>query len=301
MSTTTSPLGREWSLRYFQFALLGTCLLAVLAAGWGIWTATSVWSVPQFVLSAFFLIYLPGRLILGAARVHLKPLEDLSLALVLGMTVSSLLYYVCALLRIEVAFFVWPTVCALVYAYRRKNTWRRLWKGRFTVGASHLFLVLVLVVCLIPLFALPMYYRNLALLPQERMSFLRKPNDAIFHLSISQELTHSIPPQAPFLAGRPLGYHNGMDLLVAMLARTAGLSVLDLTVRFVPTLLLVVTILAVFSFSRMWLASGSWAALCTFLVMLGEEFSFVPEYCSVPRGSGQRSSSGYPLLTPSTS
>jgi len=144
------------------------------------------------------------------------------------------------------------------------------------VNAAHLFLVLVLVACLVPLFALPMYYRNLALLPEGRMSFLRKPNDVVFHLSISQELMHSIPPQAPFLAGRPLGYHCGMDLLVAMLARTAGLSVLDLTVRFVPTLLLLMTVMAVFCFSRIWLASGSWAALCTFLVMLGEEFSFVP-------------------------
>ena len=276
MSTATSLLSREWTLRYPRVALLGACLLCVLAAGSAVWTATSLWSVPHFVLSAFCLIYLPGKLIIEATRVHLDPLEDLSLALVLGMTVSSLLYYLCALLRLEVAFFIWPTVSALVYAYRRKNTWRRRWKGRFTVGASHLFLLLVLVVCLIPMFVLPMYYRNLALLPQDRMSFLAKPNDAIFHLSIAQELTHSIPPQAPFLAGQPLGYHCGLDLLVAMLARTAGLSVLDLTVRFVPTLLLVMTVLAVFTFSRRWLGSGSWAALCTFLVMLGEEFSFVP-------------------------
>jgi hypothetical protein len=276
MSTASSLLDREWSLRYPHAALLGACLLAVLAAGSGIWSATSVCSVPHFVLLAFFLIYLPGKLVLDAARVHLDPLEELSLALVLGMMASSLLYYLCALLGIEVVFFVWPTLSALVGGYRGRNTWRRRWRGRVTVGAPHLFLVLVLVACLLPLLALPMYYRNLALLPQDSMSFLRKPNDAIFHLSIAQELTHSIPPQAPFLAGRPLGYHYGMDLLVAMFARTAGLSVLDLTARFVPTLLLVMAVLAVFTFCRRWLGSGSWAALCTFLVMLGEEFSFVP-------------------------
>ncbi|MGB9299000.1 MAG: hypothetical protein WCD51_00255, partial [Anaerolineae bacterium] len=70
MSTATGLLGREWILRYPHVALLGTCVLTVLAAGSGIWTATSVWSVPHFVLSAFFLVYLPGKLIIEATRVH---------------------------------------------------------------------------------------------------------------------------------------------------------------------------------------------------------------------------------------
>lgn len=137
-------------------------------------------------------------------------------------------------------------------------------------------LIVVLLLCLAPLTVLPMYYRNLDLLPQGGMTFLRKPNDAVFHLSISNELTHSIAPQAPFLAGRPLGYHFGMDLLPAMFSRLAEVSVLDSTVRFFPTLLLAMTVLAVFSFSRLWLGSGTWAALCAFLVVLGEDFSFLP-------------------------
>ena len=67
-----------------------------------------------------------------------------------------------------------------------------------------------------------------------------------------------------------------MDLLTATFARWAGLSTLDLTVRFLPTLFHVTTCLSVFCFGRAWLKSGFGAALFTFLVMFAEDFSFVP-------------------------
>jgi hypothetical protein len=274
MSARTG-LRLEWTFGLPRLALLLVCLLGLLMVPFSLWTATSIFGFPQFILAVLLLIYLPGELLVDAADLQLDPLDDVMLALVLGMTAGSVLYYVCSWVGLEALFLAWPVVAAVGYVWRRRSTWS-LRQTRVTLNASHLLLLAVLILCLLPLAVLPMYYRNLARLPEDGMAFLRKPNDAIFHLSIAQELTHTVPPEAPFLAGRPLGYHCGLDLLVAMLARVGRLSVLDLTVRFVPTFLLLMTLLAVFCFCRTWLGSANWAALCAMLVFLGEDFSFVP-------------------------
>jgi len=276
MSMVDHLLRKEWNLRFPHVLVLTSCSLSVLTAAFGLRTATSVWSFPLFVLGALFVLYLPGRLVLNAARINIGPLDDLSLSLILGMTISSLLYYLCGLLGVQGIFVLWPVGASAATIYRNWRASRRWWETRYTVRCTHLFLMLVVLLCLAPLVMLPAYYRNLALLPEGGMTFVDKPKVTAFHLSIAHELTHSIPPQAPFLAGRPLGYHCGLDLLAAMLARTAGVSVLDSTVRFIPTFLLVATVLAVFCFARLWLASEGWAALCALLVILGEDFSFVP-------------------------
>ncbi|HJX37071.1 MAG TPA: hypothetical protein VJ714_00595 [Anaerolineae bacterium] len=272
----TSLLDKEWTLRFPHLALLSACFLGALTVAFGVWTATSVWSFPLFVLAVVLVVYVPGGVVLDAARARARPLDRLCLSLILGMTVSSVLYALCGLLRLQGLFALWPAATTGWRLYARWRAWPEWWETKYSANLTHLLLLVVILLCLVPLTVLPMYYRNLDLLPQGGMNFLRKPNDAVFHLSISNELTHSIPPQAPFLAGRPLGYHFGMDLLPAMFSRLAGVSVLDSTVRFFPTFLLGLAVLSVFSFSRLWLGSGAWAALCAFLVPLGEDFSFLP-------------------------
>jgi hypothetical protein len=100
--------------------------------------------------------------------------------------------------------------------------------------------------------------------------------DVLFHIAVSNELTHTIPPQAPHFAGHSLSYHYAMDLWTAMFANATGLNIRDLTVRFVPTLFLALSMLSVFCFSRSWLGSGYFGALVVFLVFFGEDFSFIP-------------------------
>lgn len=275
MSTRTGPLSGRRILRLPQIVGSLVVVLGVFTLIFGAWTATSIWSFPRFVVAVVVLIYLSGKFVLDTAVLRLKPLEDLTLSLVLGMTVSSLLYWIAVYVGLPYLFALWPLLALTAYFYRRRKQWGDILGSRIPVNLSHVLLLGVIVLALIPLAALHMYYRNLDLQPQGGMTFFLK-RDAIFHLSMANELTHSIPPQAPFLAGQPLGYHHGMDLLVAMLSKSAGLSVLDLTVRFVPTLLVIIAVLAVFCFSRIWLHSNYAAVLAAFLVILGEDFSFIP-------------------------
>ncbi len=252
-----------------------SCLLPLVLL-FSFWNASSPLAFPQFVIAVVTLIYLPGKLLLDSAGSDLEPLDDLALSLVLGMTVSSLAYWITALVGLSHLFFLWPITALVIAACRRRNRWKAIWRSSVRLDATHILLCLVIAVQLVPLAVLPMYYQNVALSPQGGMTFLNRPKDTIFHLSITYELTHSIPPEVPYLAGLPLGYHYGMDLLNAMLSNVGHLSVLDLTVRFTPTLLLVMTTLAVFCFSRLWLRSGYGAVLSAFLVILGEDLSFLP-------------------------
>jgi hypothetical protein len=122
---------------------------------------------------------------------------------------------------------------------------------------------------------LPQYYTNLTRRPDGTMRVYPVP-DVFLHIAIANELTHTIPPQAPVFSGRLLTYHYGMDLVVAMFANATGLNTRDLTLRFVPTLFLALSMLSVFCFSRCWLGSGYFAVLVVFLVFFGEDFAFVP-------------------------
>src|SRR5205814_3816034 len=140
---------------------------------------------------------------------------------------------------------------------------------------SGLALAGIVALGIIVLAFLPLYYTNLTLRPDGTMR-VRPIPDVFLHIAIANELTHTIPPQAPVFSGRPLSYHYGMDVAVAMFANATRLNTRDLTLRFVPTLFLALSMLSVFCFSRNWLQSGYFGALVVFLVFFGEDFSFVP-------------------------
>jgi hypothetical protein len=174
---------------------------------------------------------------------------------------------------------------------------------RLELEGSHVALVAVLALSVIVLVSLPLFFGNLIIAADEGMTVV-PISDALLHVAIANELTHTIPPQNPVFAGQPLSYHYGMDLVTAMMARTTGLTVAELTVRFVPMLLTIAGMLSVFCFSRRWLAEGppdgegppegghygegppdgghyavgatGFAVLTVFLVFFGEDLSFIP-------------------------
>jgi hypothetical protein len=264
------------SLRCAQLLALLLVPLIILTIIFGIWTATSVWSFPRFVIAIVFVVYLPGKLLLDIGGLGVRGLDQLTLNLIIGMASSGMLYSVLAYAGVSWVFLAWPLSTALVSFYRERVTWRETLRHDVSVGGSHVLLAVVIVLGLLPFSILPFYYRNLDLLPGSSMTYAPRPIDVLQHLSFAYELTHSVPPEVPFFSGETLGYHYGVDLLAAMLSRIASLSVLDLTVRFLPTFFLVTAALAIFCFSRCWLECGYGAAAVTFLVIFGEDLSFAP-------------------------
>ena len=240
-----------------------------------------------FVIAVIFLAYVPGKLLLIALKRTLTPLEDVTLACVLGLVVSGFVYWLMMFAHQGRFYLFWPLtvagICVWLLSSKRKSllsnssSREALSQGSATPlrDRSTLLLAGVLILAIIALAFLPLYYTNFTLQPDGTMRVYPVP-DVLFHIAIANELTHTVPPQAPVFAGHPLSYHYGMDLAVAMFARATGLNTRDLTVRFVPTLFVSLSILSVFCFSRNWLRSGYFGALVVFLVFFGADFSFIP-------------------------
>jgi hypothetical protein len=240
-----------------------------------------------FVIAIIFLAYVPGKLLLIALKRTLPPLEGVTLACVLGLVVSGLVYWLITFAHQGRLFLLWPLTTAGVLFWLLYSTRKSLRSNstcverRFQESAmlrrdrSRLVLAGVLILGVAALAYFPLYYTNFTSHPDGTMRAY-PVSDVLFHIAIANELTHTIPPQAPLFAGHPLSYHYGMDLAVAMFARTTGLDVRDLTVRFMPTLFLGLSMLSVFCFSRNWLRSGYFGVLVVFLVFFGADFSFIP-------------------------
>ena len=139
----------------------------------------------------------------------------------------------------------------------------------------HAALIGALCLACVPLALVPMYYRNLDALPTGDVTWAPLP-DAVLHLAIARELTVTYPAQVPFLPGRELRYHHGMDVLPALFATSAGLDVGDLTVRFVPTFLAGLLALAAFCLARAWVGSAWAGVLAALLTPLGEDLAWIP-------------------------
>ncbi len=239
-----------------------------------------------FFVAVIMLAYMPGKLLLIALKRALTPLEDVTLACVLGLVVSCLVYWLMTFAHQGRFYLVWPLTVAGVCVWLRSkrksllsnsSSLEPLSQGSATPSRdkSTLVLAAVLVLGIIALAVLPLYYTNFTWQPDGTMR-VYPVSDLLFHIAIANELTHTVPPQAPLFAGHPLSYHYGMDLAVAMFARATGLNTRDLTVRFVPTLFVGLSMLSVFCFSRNWLRSGYFGALVVFLVFFGADFSFIP-------------------------
>jgi len=240
-----------------------------------------------FFIAVVLLAYMPGKLLLVLLRRTLTPLEDITLACVLGLVVSGLVYWLMTFANQGRFYFLWPLIAAGIFVCFHQSNWRSLLvssssiesisKGSAILSRDRSALVLagLLALGIIALAYFPGYYTNFTWQPDGTMR-VYPISDVLFHIAIANELTHTVPPQAPLFAGHPLSYHYGMDLAVAMFARATGLNVRDLTVRFTPTLFIGLSMLSVFCFSRNWLRSGYFGALVVFLVFFGADFSFIP-------------------------
>ena len=233
------------------------------------------------------LAYVPGKLLLMALNRVLTPLQDVTLACVLGLVVSGLVYWLMTFAHLGRFYLIWPLtaagVCVWLLSSKRKRLLSHssrlepLLQGNATPSHDRSTLVFagVLILGIVALAFFPLYYTNFTWHRDGTMR-VYPVSDVLFHIAIANELTHTVLPQAPVFAGHPLSYHYGMDLAVAMFARATGLNVRDLTVRFMPTLFVGLSMLSVFCFSKNWLRSGYFGALVVFLVFFGADFSFIP-------------------------
>ena len=227
----------------------------------------SVLDYGRFLLGLFVFVYAPGRAVLDLLKIRRSPLASPILTAVLGMAVSTLLNKYTRLLNVEFLFGCGIAAAAVYVLLRGIRRVRALWRTSFQWSRTGMILAGG---CLLILALLAVdNFRNGIVQPDGTVVVRMHYYDGFIRTAVIRELTHSVPPQMPFAAGVPLGYHYGMDLFVSLFVRYLGLGVFDLVHRLLAAFFWGIFFLAAFLFARTLYDSartGLWAAV---LVVFG--------------------------------
>lgn len=132
---------------------------------------------------------------------------------------------------------------------------------------------------LVALFAVTQYPYNRVLSDGDFLLDFGEAPDTAFYVGVAWELAAGYPPQAPALAGIPMGYHLGPHLVRGAAARWARTHPYDAISRFDNTLLALALILALRGVAALIGASPGAVALVSW-APLATDFSFL--YASIP-------------------
>ena len=136
---------------------------------------------------------------------------------------------------------------------------------------EHLLLAGLFAAVVFSLTQMGTYYRNGVESPGGGLRANLYP-DLRLHLSITNEIRHTWPPEIPFLAGAPLRYHVGMDVLPNLYLSVCRFEPLDLMNRFLPTLLFGLLALGAYCVGTQCLRSRFMAVCFAALVIFGDDF-----------------------------
>jgi hypothetical protein len=221
----------------------------------------------KFLFGLLAGVYIPGEVLCALLRLKAARLERFTVAIVLGMTASTLVYRIAGMAGAYWIFWAWLLLCGLVFAVRLASSppARSSFSFRVTwTGAG--FIALVAVLLLLLAFD---NFRNGITLPDGSVRLHMRYYDGFTRNNLVRELSHSIPPQMPFAAGMPISYHYDMNLFVSIFYKYLGLDVLDLLHRLTITFYFAALCLAVFIFMRRWSRSGGIALFGVALSVFG--------------------------------
>jgi len=176
---TLRLLGAERRISVPHLAIVLGVALLLYTVVFCMWTRVSPWAVVRFLVAIVCILYFPGKLLVVAARLRLGPLEDWAVSLVLGMAASTGLYFICSLFGVRCLFPLWPLGATGFCLFRGARKWRSVVGCHIQLEMSRVLLAGLVALILVPLFFLPMFYRNMVLLPDGSMSYLDKPADPL--------------------------------------------------------------------------------------------------------------------------
>jgi hypothetical protein len=221
----------------------------------------------KFLAGLFLLAYAPGRAILAVLRLRLPSLEATVLALILGLASTQAVNKLARIAGVEWAFAVWiaASVSLVVVGLIRHRPRPR--KLRFRVSPAGVLLGAVCVLILAMLAADS--FGNARTRPDGSLVVKMHYYDGFIRQSVIRELVHDVPPEMPFAAGRPLGYHYGMDLFIALFGRYLDLDVWDLVHRYLAPVFWLLLALTAYLLGKDVSRSAAAGILASCLVVFG--------------------------------
>ncbi len=219
----------------------------------------------KFLIALLVVVYSPGQTILWLAKIKVSRLEMVTLALILGMISSTLIYRISGITKFWPLFLAW--LLGLLFLFCIKLT-RQPPKFRdFSITLRWKGVVFLLIALSIFFILMVDNYRNGIVQENGSLSLNMHYLDGFIRNAVARELSHSIPPQMPFAAGYPLSYHYGMDLFVSIFYKHLDIGVTHLFHRLIMTFYFALLLMAVFTFSKRWMGSEKAAFFSEFMVV----------------------------------
>jgi hypothetical protein len=221
-----------------------------------------------FLFLGLTLIVFPGLAIVDWLKIYPKTFLAVSQSFSVGLVSAILIAKFSRWLRAEFLLFLWAGGCFLWFLWtlvrrQRKPAPSPLPLTRaLAVGLSLFFLAFFLIL-------LVDNFSNGVTLPSGDLALRMRFYDGFLRIACVRELSHSLPPQAPFAAGTPLRYHYGMDLFFSLFVRYGGLDVFDVSHRLGLTFLAGLFILNLFLFLKALLRSDSLTIFSAFYLLFG--------------------------------
>ncbi len=203
----------------------------------------------------------PGIALQRLAGVRVDP----SLVLPLGTAVTAFAYWVSLISGVSWGF---PVIVGLLWGGLAWRGWNGSMTGPSSRGA------LGPVAALLALLAVTEYPWNRRAPGGDFLLDPLVPSDTAFHVGLTHELVTGYPPQLPGVAGFPLGYHLGVDLVRAAALRWAAVDPYDSISRFDVTLWGMALVLVLRSLVDRLFSSPAAVALVPWTLFL-TDFSFL--------------------------
>ncbi len=218
-----------------------------------------------FLIAIVACFYLPGKYILLRLKLSTSFLEDIFLSSVLGILISTLLFYITSYVTWVLAL---PILLLIdVLSIREKN-----WLPQRVEKKDIRYLLVVGIFGL--LFALPMITNG------QFGTTLRLNGinlwDGMWHIELINELRAHFPPEIPGYAGvKMTGYHFFYNLLLARISNLFFIPPLALLFHFFPILISSLWGLGVYTLIFNWTRKRSIALWSTFFSFFGGSFGFI--------------------------
>lgn len=221
-----------------------------------------------FIFFAAIFFYLPGQLLLFKTNIGIN--ERFILSWPIGICLFTLTAYGLGFFSFWEGLWVLPIISVLVV--RQKFT-------LFKISFNRNFLLPFLIIILGSVTWLATTVKN-GLIYNYGLGFWGPHgHDAIWHLSLIEQIKNGLPLSNPLFAGETLrNYHFFYDLLLSGFGTISGLSSVDLYFRFFPILLCLSLGLTVSILTKVWSKNNIAPFIALFFIYFGGSFGWVLTY-----------------------
>jgi hypothetical protein len=246
-------------------------------------------SIGLFIIAVISFFYLPGKFVNNLLKIKLLFLEDLVISTILGMLLFTLVSLLFSFLKIDIlTILLFVTIDILVI---KQKFWTKFKFNRGDIVPCLIILVLSLIFSVTTVTS---GYTGDSL----RLIGVNG-HDALWYLSLVNELRANFPPEHPGFVGEPLrGYHFLLFFVMAKIGNIFNLSTITLMFKLFPVLTAVLWGAGVYVLMYEWSKNRITAIFAVFFTMFGGSFVFL----SWLEGHKSLSlDSGYGILQPVTS